>query len=203
MIIKMILSINSLNIDFTKKKIYIYDNNYEYIINILIKKYNIKNGLYIDENNNNIIESIIKLNKYEKHNESYILFKKYNIFLNKIIKDEKLNELKELIKYNYKLKFFILEDINIPLERNDILILKCDIIKDNKNILKNYGLINVNLNYYDYLIIMNGTIYYYNYLNNKKKRCLNENNDINELETNFKKVRLEIKKNNKRSFEEI
>lgn len=199
----MILSLYSLNIDFTKKKIYIYDDNKQDIINILIKKYNLKNGLFINELNNNIIENIIKLNKYVNHKESYILFKKYNIFLNKIIKDKKINELNELINYNYKLRFFILEDIDIILENCDILILKCNIIKDDKYLLNKYGLEKVNINYYDYLIIINGNIYYYNYLNNDKKRCLNENNDINDLENNFKKVKLLNKRVNKRSYDEI
>ena len=185
----------------------IYDENNEIkiLINHISKIRNVNYGMIIDENHYKILDSIIKLDSKNNHSKSYILFKNYNTFLNNINNKKYIqSNLEELLKNNYNMKIFLIN--NLDLYNNEYIFISPKYYEYLTNKFK----LNIdNIYNYEYIIIYNKKLYYYNLIdNNKRKNILfnkkKRNNeifkeDIN-IENNMKKLKISYKNNDLKKF---
>ena len=198
-----------LNIIKNKSQIYIFNesnNNLIYndsneiksLINHITKLRDLNYSIIIDENNFKILDSIIKLEKKNNHNKSYILFKNYNTFLNNINNKKCIkNNLNELLNNNNNIKIFLINNLNLDFKKDDYIFIR----SENYEYLIHHFDINIeNINDYEYIVIHNNNFYYFNLINNKKRN----NNEINIIKINNlenKKIKV-TKKRDSSVFEE-
>ena len=180
-----------------KSKIYIYNdslingsfynnlNEIKILVNHIIEKRNLNYGTIINESSYDFLDSIIKLEKNNTHKNSYILFKNYNVFLNNININNKKKymymNLNNLLENEYNIKIFLINDLNIKLDNDSILLL------NKKNYKKFYEKFNIkikNVINYEYIILNNEELYYYNLTTNTKKRNYIENIDSSDNDDN-------------------
>lgn len=186
-----------------KSNLYIFNNDDKILIDHIIKKRNIHHGLILKDNVVDLLKSIIYLYQHDDHKKSYILFKNYNIFLNNINNSHK-KDYNTIINYNYNIKFFLIDNFDLDFMTKDYIFIQvADYISNFKLIHKRFNVLVEQCKYYDYIVIHNNEVYYYNLddseviYNNNKKRC-----NIDIIEDNFKRIKLDTKINKKRIMDD-
>jgi hypothetical protein len=206
------MNISKLNLNTIKNKsqIYIFNdynnndliynnsNEIKLLINHITKLRGLDYSIIIDENNFEILDSIIKLEKKNNHNKSYILFKNYNTFLNNINNKKSIkNHLNELLNNNYNIKIFLINNLNLNFKNDDYIFIRS---KNYEYLIEHFDINIKNINNYEYIVIHNNNFYYFN-LNNNKKRNNIEMHIIKINSSENKKIKV-TKKRDSSIFEE-